>query len=333
MHAEWIRKYFARLVEAEGSRPKAISATIKMQALFRSYRVRKWFLVVTRRIIWVQCAFRQSQAKKRASLARREVRLLERAAFFSFWATTIQRYFRGFVSRKHKHDFYARKAYVAKIASVGESVLISMREEAQAQVERAAQQQAADAEERLVAITRQLHHLVSTKNIPGVYRPPKPYKQPSIKNRPVEEIIQEQVKKELAKKQVTGKISFATSSFHEVPDRFRTPLISITANIGRQKLLQGPFAQLDGSHRLPSRNPTYRREASLPPGIRPRVDKRLHLYGDFHVTKPAEAVYLGGVAATSLFVKPLSFREDYEFLNRTTRFKLSLPRNHFFHEN
>lgn len=38
-----------------------------------------------------------------------------RKAYFNAMATIIQRWWRGFYSRKHVHDYYARKRYLAQV--------------------------------------------------------------------------------------------------------------------------------------------------------------------------------------------------------------------------
>ncbi len=49
-------------------------------------------------------------------------------AYFDANATTIQKWWRGFFSRKHIHNFYARKAYLAAIQQQNSAVRASMQQ-------------------------------------------------------------------------------------------------------------------------------------------------------------------------------------------------------------
>ncbi len=96
----------------------------------------------------------------------------ERAAIFQYQASVIQHVFRGFYSRRFKHDFYARKAYIANILEKSNS----LRVELAANRERAAQEEQARRMESMQAefkkVASGLHHLLSTKSRPGVYNSP-----------------------------------------------------------------------------------------------------------------------------------------------------------------
>lgn len=80
--------------------------------------------------------------------------------------------YRGYYSRKYEHDFYARKQYLAHVANKNEDVrklLNSHHKELQRQ-EEIRQEECARTE--FGELAQNLHHLSSTKTIPGVYNPP-----------------------------------------------------------------------------------------------------------------------------------------------------------------
>ncbi len=115
----------------------------------------------------------------RAHLARRRVRQLMDARYASLAAAVrhaaaaaIQRTFKGFYSRRHVHDFYSRKAYVAAVAARGEALRAELEGALAAQLAAKLDAEEAAARASFDAATRGLHHLVSTKAQPGVYNPP-----------------------------------------------------------------------------------------------------------------------------------------------------------------
>jgi hypothetical protein len=82
-----------------------------------------------------RCSYyaRELQRVYRGHLGRRatrtvlEARIAGRtAAVRHACARVIQACFRGFSSRKYRHDFYARKAYIAEIAAKGEALRVQL---------------------------------------------------------------------------------------------------------------------------------------------------------------------------------------------------------------
>ena len=80
--------------------------------------------------------------------------------------------YRGYYSRKYEHDFYARKQYLAHVAHKNEEVrqLLDQHNLEQAKSEQIRQEECARTE--FSELAQNLHHLSSTKAIPGVYNPP-----------------------------------------------------------------------------------------------------------------------------------------------------------------
>lgn len=80
--------------------------------------------------------------------------------------------YRGFYSRKYEHDFYARKKYLKHVETKNEEVRRNLEEHNRklSQEEQKRQEQAARTE--FSELAGNLHHLTSTKAVPGVYNPP-----------------------------------------------------------------------------------------------------------------------------------------------------------------
>ena len=59
--------------------------------------------------------FRGHMGRREASKANRGKMRKERMAVFHYHALLVQKYFRGFYSRRYYHDFFARKAYIQSV--------------------------------------------------------------------------------------------------------------------------------------------------------------------------------------------------------------------------
>ena len=115
-------------------------------------------------------------------------------------ATVIQKSFRAFYSRRYKHSYYERKAYLASVTAKDEKVhtppydphggavlwcrvsvpkslpSLQIRELSEAVAESQYQEREhlrqTQAEEEFTGLAKDLHHLVSTGSIPGVFNSP-----------------------------------------------------------------------------------------------------------------------------------------------------------------
>ncbi|EFJ43791.1 hypothetical protein VOLCADRAFT_95923 [Volvox carteri f. nagariensis] len=93
-------------------------------------------------------------------------------AYFNAMATIIQRWWRGYYSRKNIHNYYARKRYLQQIKERNQHI----RAELNLEAERAIIMQRQEAEERARKLfadkLSKLHHLVSTSVQPGIFNSP-----------------------------------------------------------------------------------------------------------------------------------------------------------------
>ena len=92
--------------------------------------------------------------------------------FYSTMATTIQRFFRGYYERKYKHDFYARKKYLANVVWKNEETLRELSDFQRFQEIEEAKRREDVAWLELAKVAANVHHLCSTNAIPGIYNPP-----------------------------------------------------------------------------------------------------------------------------------------------------------------
>lgn len=90
-------------------------------------------------------------------------------AIFDAVATTVQKRFRAFHTRKYRHNFYARKAYVASVLRKGDMVRDELKARMEEQVRDRLETQEVQARERVTALSQRLHHLRSTTTCAGIY--------------------------------------------------------------------------------------------------------------------------------------------------------------------
>ncbi|KAG2427072.1 hypothetical protein HXX76_012586 [Chlamydomonas incerta] len=115
-------------------------------------------------------------------------------------ATVIQRWWRGFYSRKHIHNYYARKRYLKQVKERNDHI----RAELNLEAERAIIVQRQEAEERARKLfadkVSKLHHLVSTATQPGIFNSPYSVATgtlPVIMSQPVEEHLKGAMRQQL----------------------------------------------------------------------------------------------------------------------------------------
>ena len=92
--------------------------------------------------------------------------------YFHTVASIIQKIFRGYYVRKYKHDFYARKRYLTNVAQKNHEVrqkLDDFRKTSEIEEQKRKEE---IARMELTKVASNVHHLCSTKAVPGVFNSP-----------------------------------------------------------------------------------------------------------------------------------------------------------------
>ena len=193
----WTKRPAAHAPGVQGAERGACG---RVQRLWRGQRVRSWVASLTRSMITVQRAHRGARARtlvaaRRAVRARREAR-----AVYHYHATLAQRSFRGFYSRRYRHDFRARRRYVDAVAATGEALRARLERRAATAARVDAAEDDARRAAALAAACGHLHHLVSTASAPGVYAAPTfdPGRAPAARGAPLEAHLRAGVRGALA---------------------------------------------------------------------------------------------------------------------------------------
>lgn len=189
------------------------------------------------------------------------------AHFFHHCAMVIQKYFRGWRSRRHLHHFYGRKRYLERVEKRGEHTtewLQNLHRKKLAEAKHEEERQMRDEFDNLAG---ELHHLVSTKAIAGVYNPPYNDTLPRAFEKPIEQHLRDSCKVQVPKslrrprhrmaiadslspsrggqlgsthreQQELGRI-VNTGPPQDLPNRVAHH--SRSASVGRMQKIQGPF--------------------------------------------------------------------------------------------
>lgn len=166
------------------------SSAQNIQRVFRGGQARKRIRHKNVNANEVQRVFRGHMGRQRSRgefRFKNEQRML---ALFNFFAIQMQRSFRGYYSRKYKANHADRKRFIATIEESGRKVREMMYEYSMEQAMREEQDVRERREKQFKAAAENLHHLMSTHQVRGVFNPPQQYLDvPTWKEVPVEDHV------------------------------------------------------------------------------------------------------------------------------------------------
>lgn len=259
-----VSEYFNHSRTAEARRAVELTAVVKIQAAARGFLVRRRLKNLTSTAVTVQKWWRGYLGRLRGRLAKEHRDRNERKAYFNQAATTIQRHWRGFWSRKHLHNYYARRQYLEAITAKNNEIRQHLADEEQRTV--ALQSRLAEDEAKIAFETKisRLHHLVSTTVQPGIFNSPYTLATgtlPHVAGKPVEEHLKtsskQQVKSRLPplKSKISGSSRLPNKSSASAPPT----LTSFATNSpGTQQLASTVISDLFNFERLTLRQtPSY----------------------------------------------------------------------------
>lgn len=266
---EVARNFFDLTQDASDSLAMEVAAVTKVQSVYRASKTRNAWHAVIGAALLVQRVARGWIARSRTKSIRilRNQQLTSR--FFMHCAAVIQKFFRGWWSRKHLHDYHGRKKYLHTIEKRGDWTSEYLAEEHKEKLAVAKMEEEEKMRQEFNNLAGELHHLVSTKTIPGVYNPPYNDALPRAFEKPIEQHLRDslcvQVPKSLRRprhKVVMEDVSATGYPYgaqvgssqaevyrggqgvpgqapQELPER--NPHHSRTASTGKMQKIQGPF--------------------------------------------------------------------------------------------
>eukprot|EP00357_Protocruzia_adherens_P013678 CAMPEP_0115001514 /NCGR_PEP_ID=MMETSP0216-20121206/17426_1 /TAXON_ID=223996 /ORGANISM="Protocruzia adherens, Strain Boccale" /LENGTH=235 /DNA_ID=CAMNT_0002366873 /DNA_START=18 /DNA_END=725 /DNA_ORIENTATION=- len=158
--------------ETEKYRFKEIQAAVFVQRMFRRYRFLIRFRRMKKAAVDIQRSVRGHKGRTQFTDVLEAVEKQRRIEYFNTQAAIIQKFYRGYYSRKYKHDFYARKNYLGYIEQKNDEIRAQLAGHFEDQKYTQEKKQEAMARSEFAELTTKLHHLSSTAAIPGVYNSP-----------------------------------------------------------------------------------------------------------------------------------------------------------------
>jgi len=188
------KEYFSLIQSANAEHQREYMAAVKIQSSFRGWVVARRFKDVVKAARYIQRIAKGLVARHRVHMVRLMKIRAENMHFFHHNASIIQKFWRGFWSRRKLIDFYERRRYLDQVvAKGGRTVEFLTRQfkdklaEVQIEEERATAQAFSD-------LTSQLHHLVSTRVCAGVFHTQYAPELPSVFHKPLEQHLRDNVR-------------------------------------------------------------------------------------------------------------------------------------------
>ncbi|KAM9817520.1 spermatogenesis-associated protein 17 [Neosynchiropus ocellatus] len=164
--------YARRHSLAEGNRASDNRAATVIQSRFRGSRVRAYLRHLHERARVIQKTWRGFSARVRFRRTLKERYVAMKMEIYQQMALRIQRQWRGFCVRKHVHDFYSRKSFFQSLSVHNQLVRGELEEHERLQRRETDLLQKAEEQRAQLCRAHRLHHLLSTKQCPGVFNSP-----------------------------------------------------------------------------------------------------------------------------------------------------------------
>ncbi|CAM9779590.1 unnamed protein product [Pylaiella littoralis] len=156
----------------EATRDQELKAATDIKRVYRGKTVRDDLTRKRVAMVRIASTYRGYRGRARAQKVLETTLARERMAVYHYHALAIQGAFRGYQSRKYNYNHARRKGYLQEVVDAGDAVRAELREHEQALLEKEEAEREVAGQAKLHAIAQNLHHLVSTKSISGVFNSP-----------------------------------------------------------------------------------------------------------------------------------------------------------------
>ena len=169
---DMIQSYFDNLNEKEKFKYIELKAAIVFQKYARRLICRKRFLLLKSQALEVQKALRGylARANHQKDVEEQNDNLMKQ--FFEYHISIIIKHWLGYKCRKNVMDYHANRKWLEVTRKKNEETLIELKEQAAKRQYELDRQNEENQRRNFVNIAKNLHHLVSTATIPGVYNTP-----------------------------------------------------------------------------------------------------------------------------------------------------------------
>ncbi len=167
-----LNNYYYSLNQLEKYKYTELTAAITIQKNSRRFLCTKRFTLLRRVSLEIQRNFKGFLARAQHKQSVKDLSNDMNKDFYGYHATIITRFFRGYLCRKSKLDYHERRKYLQRIKQKNEETLAKLQEYSKAVQYHQERQKEEDQRKAFNIVASNLHHLVSTKTIPGVYNTP-----------------------------------------------------------------------------------------------------------------------------------------------------------------
>jgi len=157
---------------ADRERKREYDAAVKIQSWIRGLQTRHYLRHLHASSVVIQKHWRGFMARSYFRVYVSNLHIRMRVNFYHAMATRVQRMWRGFRVRKYVHNFYARQRYFDALAVKNQIVRYELDEWRHRLDQEACKNEMDERERRLMREARAKHHLLSTKQVAGVFNSP-----------------------------------------------------------------------------------------------------------------------------------------------------------------
>ncbi len=168
---EIMKSYYESLNEYERDKFRELYAAIKIQKNVRKLLCRKRFILLKEVALEIQKNLKGYLARESHWKSVNFLSNDMNNQFFAYHATIIKKHWLGYRCRRNKLDYKERKRYLEIIKRKNEESLAQLQEYALAVQYETDRKKEEEERKYFNHVASNLHHLVSTKSIPGVYNP------------------------------------------------------------------------------------------------------------------------------------------------------------------
>lgn len=165
-------RHAALVRQADINQDREFRACVTIQSIRRGILDRRKLKTQGRSLIDMQRIWRGYLGRQIASYTSLQRDKGRARQLWTRTATVLQKTFRGFYSRRYKHSYYERQAYLNMVNMKDQSIR-EFSEAVAEQTEEDREMTRVEGEQReFQKLAKDLHHLVSTSNTPGVFNSP-----------------------------------------------------------------------------------------------------------------------------------------------------------------
>ncbi|KAJ3189828.1 spermatogenesis-associated protein 17 [Gaertneriomyces sp. JEL0708] len=166
---DMVDDFFERAKDAEANYERETAAAVKIQTAWRGSSVRQNVRRLAEAALILQRCVRGYLTRVELAKRFQELHIAALDAYYNASATRIQCVYRGYISRKKAFDYYKRKRWITDLAERMEKKRQAVEQQQQEKIAQWREQQERDEAKRKERLAGNLHHLVGTKGILGVW--------------------------------------------------------------------------------------------------------------------------------------------------------------------